>query len=749
MKNEKNIHHTPPDTGFESPHLPRVQVLLPRAISTGAYTYIMPSHLAHMDVQIGTFVQVPLGKQYIVGVVWDTSESPPIAPEKLKPIQDVYTIPPLPPHSIQLIHFISAYYIQPLGAVLKMALPCEDAITKPKTTVAYTIENPPPQSTKITAKRQIVLDALHTSSTPIPLDILQSITGVQRPVIRAMETAQLIMAQTIPCMESTPPMQAHTPPTCLNREQKTASNTIIQASGTFTVLVLDGVTGSGKTETYFEAIAHTLHQGKNVLVLLPEIALSTQWEKRFLKRFGFTPPIWHSEITPAKRRDIWTGVLHGAIAIVVGARSALHLPFDNLGLIIVDEEHDTAYKQQDTVLYNARDMAIIRAKHCVCPVVLVSATPSLETWGNMVHGRYTPLALTHRFQDIPPPETKTIDIRKEALQPHTFITPTLHTHIQQTLNKGLQTLLFLNRRGYAPLMLCRTCGHRFTCHNCESWLVQHKYTPHNTDVLQCHHCAYTTPTPNDCPACGNTDTLTACGPGVERIFDEVRNTYPTARIFVATAETIKTRRDALEFVNRMQNADIDIVIGTQIIAKGYDFTHLHLVGVIDGDMSLSGTDLRASEYTFQLLHQVAGRTGRHNIRGKAYIQTANPDHPVMQALVSQNRDTFLNMELSMRKITKQPPFHRLVSITLSGRDKHQVDTTAKAFIAIAPTQDGVRFFGPSDPMMAYVRGRHRKRILVNADKAIQIQTILKQWVYGFKAHSSVKIQIDIDPYTFL
>ncbi len=786
---------------YENRPIETLYILLPLPLLNGAYVYGMPPELfKNKRLQVGTFVQVPLSKKKIIGVVWHRTDDSVIDSKRIKNILCVYDCPPLPKDSIALITYISAYNICPLGAVLKMAMPTPDAISHPKTTICYT-KSPNPPVVKITPKRQAVLHALN-QSPPIPHTELMHKTGASDAIIRTMQTAGLIDAHTIPKMAKTDITPLYTThPTPLNMEQQVAADTIKHAHGTFEVFALDGVTGSGKTETYFEAIAHTLLQNKQVLVLLPEIALSSQWEHRFYDRFGFKPLVWHSEISPKNRNLIWAGVLHGTVSVVVGARSALHMPFDNLGLIVVDEEHDGAYKQQDTVLYNARDMAIVRAKKNMCPIVLASATPSMESWANIVGGRYTHLKLSKRHSGTQVATYTPIDITTEKMDKDCFITPTLLHHMQATFDKGLQTLLFLNRRGYAPLSLCRACGYRFQCKNCDSWLIHHKYNTYKKNLgkkllgkntlgkntlgkntlgkntlgkntlgkntlgkntlgkntlgknpsgatLQCHHCAYTISPTNICPKCGATDTIHACGPGVERIYDEVQKHFPDAHIFIATADTMTTRKQARDFIENMQNGCIDIVIGTQIIAKGYDFENLHLVGVIDGDMALHGADLRAGETAFQLLHQVGGRVGRGNTEGCAFIQTANANHPVLQALMDNRRDTFLNTELQIRKIIQQPPFHRLANILVSGANPQLVEQTAKHLVHIAPHTTDMRILGPADPTIPLLCGKYRKKILVNAPKHITIQPILKNWIYGYQKPSTIRIQIDIDPYSF-
>ena len=645
-----------------------------------------------------------------------------------------------------MIEFISAYTIQPLGAVLKMAMPIPKAITNQKTAPHYRLCNPVPDY-KTSPKRELIIDALKQHNELSKKQLIE-ISGATSAVIQGLIIGGVLATADKQDIYAPPPPISNFAKVELNQQQSVASKTIVDSLGGFNPILLDGITGSGKTEVYFESMAQAFDNNQQVLILLPEIALSSQWIKRFKARFGVDCCVWHSEISPAKRQQIWQGILYGKINVIVGARSALHLPFNNLGLIIVDEEHDGAYKQEDTVLYNARDMAIYRAKLNNCPIVLASATPSLETWENSVSGRYKTIKLDARFGVANKPIINAIDMTVNKLPADSFISAELNEKIKQTLDNKLQSVLFLNRRGYSPLTLCRSCGHRFQCNSCQAWLVEHNNHYAQRNSLNCHHCGYNIPMPKNCTECGD-DNLASCGPGVERIFKEVSKQYPQAKMFMATSETLNSRKSAMEFVEKMQAGEIDIVIGTQIIAKGYDFDKLSLVGIIDGDMTLAGGDLRAGERTFQILQQVAGRTGRGSTQGQAYIQTHNPNNPVIQALINEDRDAFLNLELSTRKALSQPPFNRLVGIIISDFDKTKVQQTAKALAQNAPHSESVKILGPAEPHMPYLRGRHRLRLLINADKNIKIQPIIKQWVLGTgNIPSSVRIQIDVDPYNF-
>jgi primosomal protein N' (replication factor Y) len=509
-------------------------------------------------------------------------------------------------------------------------------------------------------------------------------------------------------------------------------------------ILMDGVTGAGKTETYFEAVAEALKSDKQVLILLPEIALSNAFLDRFQSRFGCPPALWHSHLTPAQRKRTWRGVAKGETKVIVGARSALFLPFSDLGLIIVDEEHDPAYKQEDGVMYHARDMAVVRAHLSNIPVVLVSATPSLETMHNAWNGKYEHLHLPDRFGGARLPDIHLIDLRSDKPERQHFIAPSLTRAMQDTLERGEQVLLFLNRRGYAPLTLCRACGHRMGCPRCTSWLVEHK----KSGTLQCHHCGYGQKIPKACPECGAEETMAPCGPGVERIFEETSALFPDARIMVLASDTAESPEELKGMLDKIRGQEVDIVIGTQIIAKGHHFPGLTCVGVIDADLGLAGGDLRAAERTYQLLHQVAGRAGREELKGHVYLQTFMPEHPIMQALTQGERNAFLEAESFERESAHMPPYSRLAGIIISGRELPQVQAAAKELGRTAPRAEGLQVLGPAPAIMAMLRGKHRYRLLVNADKKIDIQKALKEWVSHVKHPSTVRVQIDIDPQSF-
>lgn len=510
----------------------------------------------------------------------------------------------------------------------------------------------------------------------------------------------------------------------------------------FIANVLDGVTGSGKTEVYFEAIEEAIKEGKQVLVMLPEIALSHQWLMRFEKRFGITPAIWHSDRSEKQRREAWLDIANGTAPLVVGARSALFLPFKNLGLIIVDEEHDQSYKQEEGVIYHARDMAVARAKFEEIPITLVSATPSVESVNNMQEGKYNLLHLPQRFGGAKLPKVEIVDMRKERLKADEFLSSAIGRSLRECISNGQQAIIFLNRRGYAPLTLCRACGHRMQCPNCSAWLVMHN----NNHRLICHHCDYSMPTPNACPACKEEGKLHACGPGVERISEEIKTKFPECAVEVMSSDSPKA---ADEIVKKMLDHDIDILVGTQMIAKGHHFPRLAFVGIVDADLGLEGGDLRAMERTYQLLHQVAGRAGREEEVGKVLIQTYSPNNIVIDSLAHENRDKFVEREIAMRKQHEAPPFGRLATITASGIKEDVVKKYIRQLALNAPEAKDTFVFGPAPAPMAYLRGQHRHRLLIKAPRKFNIQQYIKTLLGKQKTPSGIRVKVDVDPHNFI
>jgi primosomal protein N' (replication factor Y) len=720
----------------------RVKVLLPLPLGN-AYDYGIPEAL---DLSPGDFVKVPLGPRQAVGVVWENvpqgAESS-VSENRLKDVISRMPAPPMPAENRQLVDWISAYTLSPPGAVLRMAMSVPAALEPAKPRIAYTCADPLPEI-RMTAARQRVIDVLQSMPPLLPKDIANEAAVGPSVVKGLIETNVLDPVALPPGERFTPPDPNHPGPTLSSDQAEAAESMRTKAEG-FSVTLLDGVTGAGKTEVYFEAIAEALKHGKQALVMLPEIALSAQWLGRFEARFGVRPAEWHSDLTQAKRHATWRAIAEGNAQVVVGARSALFLPYPELGLIVVDEEHDAAFKQEDGVAYHARDMAVVRARIGDIPLVLASATPSLETVANVEAGRYDRLRLETRHGGATLPQIELVDLRQDKPARQSWVSPTLRRNLAENLATGAQSLLFLNRRGYAPLTLCRSCGHRLECPNCTAWLVEHRFSAR----LQCHHCGYSGRRPDECTSCGTSDSLVACGPGVERLAEEVMNFLPEARICLATSDSIRKPSDAATFVSQVLDHEVDIVIGTQIVAKGYHFPKLTLVGVVDADLGLAGGDLRAAERTYQLLHQVAGRAGRDELPGRVLLQTYHPEHPVMQAMAAGNRDSFLEAEAWARQAGGWPPYGRLAALVISGRDPDAVAGTARALARCAPTIEGVRILGPALAPLSVLRGRHRWRLLMKAERGISVQDLLRQWLPRVLVPNAVKVQVDVDPHSFL
>jgi len=728
----------------------RVSVLLPLPLGR-AYDYAVP---ADMTLEPGALVRVPLGGREAVGVVWDREAGPEEVPaSRLRPVIARLHIAPMDAARRRFIEWVASYTMASRGAVLRMALSVPAALEPPRPTVGYRLAPRAPDSggPRRTAARARVLAAL-AQGAPRPMGDLTGAARAGASVVKGLVRAGLLEAVALP------PAPAFTAPDptragpALSRDQVAAAAVLTAkaAAGAFDVTLLDGVTGSGKTEVYFEAIAAALARGRQALVLLPEIALSPQWLERFEVRFGAAPALWHSDLSEAQRRIAWRAVASGAARVVVGARSALFLPFAELGLIVVDEEHDAGFKQEDGVIYHARDMAVVRARLGACAVVLVSATPSLETVTNVRAGRYGRVHLAARHAGAALPAVELIDLRADR-PPRVpalgqgWLSTRLSAAVDETLKAGEQAMLFLNRRGYAPLTLCRACGHRLQCPNCTAWLVEHR----RAGTLLCHHCGHRAPLPTACPGCGAEGALAACGPGVERLAEEVAALFPAARTAIMASDTLAGPAAAAALVRAVQAREIDLLIGTQIVAKGHHFPHLTLVGVVDADLGLYGGDLRAAERTFQLLHQVSGRAGRAARPGRVLIQTAEPEHPVMSALAAGARDRFMDAESEARARSGMPPFGRLAALILSARDPAPLDAACRALTRAAPRRADVRILGPAPAPLAILRGRHRRRFLLKTPREVLPQGVIQAWLGALRLPSSVRVRIDIDPYSFL
>ena len=701
----------------------------------------------------GRFVRVNLGPRRVIGVVWDGDDGAEVPEERLRPIVEVLPTPPLPAELRRFIDRVAQYTLAPPGMVLRMAMSIEAALVPPTPrrlcaiTEAGIAALAEPPSKALTPARRRVLELMREMPAETVAETARR-AGVGAAVVRGLIAVGLVaehLAQPVAPRIEPPDWRAAGP--ALSPAQARAAQRLVERvdSGGFNVTVLDGVTGSGKTEAYFAAIAAALARGKQVLVLLPEIALSAQWLERFRRRFGTAPADWHSDIGQTQRRDTWRAVADGRARVVVGARSALFLPLPELGLIVVDEEHDPSFKQEDGVCYQARDMAVLRASLAQVPIVLVSATPSLETVVNISRGRYDRVHLPERHAAASLPEVSLVDMRQQHLPAGRFLSPPLVTAVSETLADGEQALLFLNRRGYAPLTLCRACGHRFQCPSCTAWLVEHRFTAR----LQCHHCGYSAPIPAFCPECLAAGTLVPCGPGVERLKEEVAERFPEARVALMVSDLLPGPRAAAELADAMAAHRYDVLIGTQIVAKGHHFPMLTLVGVVDADLGLGGGDLRAAERTYQLLHQVGGRAGRAERPGRVLIQTWMPEQPVMRALAANDRDRFLEAEARQRREAHLPPFARLAALIVGAPDGDSADFAARALARAAPHMPGVTVLGPAPAPLAVLRGRHRRRLLVQAERTVNLQAVLREWLAKVRVAGSTRLQVDIDPYSFL
>ncbi len=720
----------------------RARILLLNA-ALGPLDYRVPHG---MTVEPGSIVIAPLGPRQLAGVVWEPDRMPSdaeVGDNRLRNLAEVCDLPPIAAPLRRLIEWTADYYIAPPAAVLRMALASAAALEDRTVVVEYRATGMVPE--RLTPKRAQALERIGERQGLVRE--LAVIADVSDALVRGLVRTGAIEAVEVPVdLPYATPDPDHAPP-ALSLAQSEAASALVAdvATRAFAPTLLDGVTGSGKTEVYFEAIAAALRQGRQSLVLLPEIALTEPFLRRFEARFGHAPVAWHSGLRQSQRRRAWRAVASGEAKVVVGARSALFLPYAALALIVVDEAHEASFKQEDGVHYHARDVAVMRGRFEGCPVILASATPAIETRQQVVLGHYRELKLPGRYGAAHMPTIAAIDLLAEPPERQRWLAPKLVTAIGETLGRGEQTLLFLNRRGYAPLTLCRTCGHRFQCPNCTAWMVEHRLLGR----LQCHHCGHIMPPPRVCPECSEEDSLVACGPGVERIADEVALLFPDARRAIVTSDTLWSPAKAAEFVSRMEDGEIDIVIGTQLVTKGYHFPDLTLVGVVDADLGLQGGDLRAAERTFQQIMQVAGRAGRGTRPGCVFVQTREPNHPVIRALVSGDADAFTAAETQSRREANAPPFGRFAAIIISSEDQREAQRTAQAIGRAAPEIDGMDVFGPAPAPLAMLRGRHRFRLLVHARRTLDVQDVIRSWLGALELPRGVRVAIDVDPYSFV
>ena len=709
------------------------------------YDYAVPEELG-ADIAPGSFVRVPLGRVERIGVVWGEGEGD-VEPARLKPVTAVLEAPPMTEPLRRLIDWAADYTLAQRGAVLRMAMSVPAAVEPPPMRTAY--RRGQDEAPRMTEARRRVLALLQDGPPRTAAEIARK-ANVGTAVVRGLAALGTIEAVSVREVSAFGRPDTRRAGPILSDAQADAANALREAvaAGEFSVTVLDGVTGAGKTEVYFEAVAAALDAGHQVVVMLPEIALSAQWLGRFRARFGVEPAVWHSELGTRQRRETWRAVAEGRAEVVVGARSALWLPFPSLGLIVVDEEHDAAFKQEDGVVYHARDMAVVRARLEGCPAVLVSATPSLETVVNIENGRYGRVRLPDRHGGARLPAIETVDLRETPPERGAWLAPALRAALAETLEAGEQALLFLNRRGYAPLTLCRACGHRFHCPNCSAWLVEHRFA----GTLDCHHCGYRRGLPEACPACEAEDRFAACGPGVERLAEEVDGAFPGARWAVLTSDTVRGPSQVQDLVDAIAAHEVDVLIGTQMVAKGHHFPQLTLVGVVDADLGLAGGDMRAAERTYQLLHQVGGRAGRGELPGRVMLQTYAAEHPVMTALAAGDRDSFMAREAAARETHGLPPFGRLVAVIASGPNEAETLRAASALARTARAEEkslGFQVLGPAPAPLKLLRGRHRFRLLFKAPRGVLLQPHLRRWLESLDRRTRAHLQVDIDPHSFM
>jgi primosomal protein N' (replication factor Y) len=705
------------------------------------FDYVIPEG---MDIETGSYVRAPLGKHERTGVVWDVIEDN--SGRELKSISDVFPAPPMPEAMRRFVTFCARYNVAGPGQILGMALRARGGLSPSPVQTVYTLTGDQPQ--RLTPAREKVL-ATAQDIGPESASNLAHAAGVSASVVKGLAETGCFEAKQVPTDLPYPlPDPQRTGPD-LTAEQAAAGTRLRQAvqAGGFKPFLLDGITGSGKTEVYFEAIAEALASDPSaqVLVLLPEIALTQAVLERFESRFGAGPAPWHSSLSDIQRRRTWREVAHGRARIVTGARSALFLPFRNLKLIIVDEEHDGSFKQEDGVRYHARDMAVMRAKLEEAAIILASATPALETVVNAESGRYERLKLSARPGAARLPDIDLVDMRANPPEKGNWLSPVLSKSLVDTLAAGEQSLLFMNRRGYAPLVICKACGERLKSPGSESWLTEHRYT----NRLVCHLTGWSMPKPDKCPLCGAKDSLMGVGPGVERVAEEVRQLLPEAQVEIFSSDTAQGGEATRSIVERMAGGEIDVLVGTQIVAKGHNFPNLTLVGVVDADSGMTGGDLRAGERTYQLLSQVAGRAGRAERPGRALVQTYQPENPAMMALAAGDRDGFLQIERDVRAELGLPPFGRMAALILSAPDAGMAKEIGQLAGKAAPHGDGVTVYGPAPAPISMVRGRHRLRFLITSPRDVDLSAYMAKWLSGLKLPSAARVSADIDPYSFL
>ncbi len=705
-----------------------------------AYTY---GFYDNQNIQIGDIVLVSLGNKNMYGIVSEIVDTIDFDASKLKfIIEKVQDIPSLSENLLLFLQKLSNYYVCNFGNVLKLAI---NVAGFDFNKVEHLVGLNPLFNKKITINkgRANIIEAL-ANKDYLEKKYLANIAGVSIGVINTLIKENFLELKT-QSLYSNFQQNLYYQPLELSCDQQKISQDILNfyqdKKFAFCVSLLQGVPGAGKTEVYFEVLTQVLKQNKQVLIMLPEIALSTQIMQRFEERFNVKPYVWHSGITKQVKKDAWVNAGTGNLKVIIGARSSLFLPFKNLGLIIVDEEHDSSYKQEEGVIYNARDMAVMRAKLHNIPIMLASATPSLESLHNAQKNKYQLFKLQGRFNKHQMPQFKVVDMREEALAKGHYVSKVFEKQIQENLNAKEQSLIFINKRGYCNTSLCKSCGEKVLCVNCDIPLVEHR----QKNSLLCHYCGYSIAITKVCSSCEG--EVISFGFGIEKIFEEVQDKFKDAKIALLSSDTLTTHNKAVEMLEDINNNKYDILIGTQIISKGYHFPNLTFVGILDGDY-MYNLDLKSSEKSWQLLYQVSGRSGRGEKAGKVAIQTYNPNSSLIESLVSQNYENFIQNELNNRQNLNFPPFGKLAGVIVSSKNKVDLENYCKYLQQISPhSSNQYSILGPIDAPIAFLRGFYRKRFLVKTNINVNIQKLLKHWIDNNNLYN-IKLQIDVDPINF-
>tara|TARA_B100000686_G_scaffold265830_1_gene280398 strand:+ start:10621 stop:12753 length:2133 start_codon:yes stop_codon:yes gene_type:complete len=703
----------------------------------GIFDYIVDKRIL-----IGQIVYVPLRNKYYYGIVIGKGSNK-LDAKKLKPISEIKNVPPISIELLNFCHWLSEWCMYDISLVTRMIIPSFNFLksVKNKLVLFHNEKN----INSMTNLGHKTFKYIKEKPGLTISDYCKEL-NISKVVIKKLIKDGNILSKESPFNQNDDLKIKFYKNNNLNQYQLKAVEKVQELKSKSSIFLLDGVTGSGKTEVYISIIRKELSIGKQSLILLPEIALTNQLLEKFEERFGVKPIVWHSELSLKDRHKNWLQVLNGNAPIVIGARSSLFLPFKSLSCIIVDEEHDASYKQDDGVIYNARDMAVVRGQKAAAIVILSSATPSLESLNNAKLGKYIRLNLPERFGNSTMPSIKLIDMRKIKTKSGKWISDIAVKAIDKSIKSKEQVLLFLNRRGYSPLTICKSCGFRFQCAHCSAWLVNHK----KDNKMICHFCGYSENIINNCGQCGADDSFISCGPGVERLAEEIKILFPKVKLQILTSDTF-TKKLEKSFLNKIITGEINIIIGTQLVAKGHHFPHLNTVVAIDADLGLSGSDLRASEKTFQLLTQLSGRAGRESDSGIAYIQTYDPNHEVMQAILSGDKNNFLEAESKARNSRKLPPYGRLAALIIQSKNFNDLNMFLKLMSRNIPRIKNLRIdvLGPVPAPIPKLRDWHRYRYLIKSELGVRLQPYIKKWLSKIKVNRAIRIKIDIDPYNFM